>query len=171
MIKIDLLSRDNFNEFSLDCYKRRQEVKRVYRKNCDEYHLVDKLYIEDWSLDEKRRIAAAISNPEHITYVALNGRQVIGFISLKNKLYGKFCILDYLHVSEDYRGQGIGRKLFNLGKQEAEKNGAEAIYISACSAEETVAFYRAMGAELTDNPIKELYENEPYDLQMIFSLE
>lgn len=30
-----------------------------------------------------------------------------------------------------------------------------------------IAFYKAMGARLTDCPIKELAEAEPYDLQMI----
>ena len=41
------------------------------------------------------------------------------------------------------------------------------MYISACSSEETIAFYKAMGAELADCPIKEIAEAEPYDLQMI----
>ena len=59
------------------------------------------------------------------------------------------------------------RKLFDVGKEEARKAGAEALYISACSSEETIAFYKAMGAELTDCPIKEIAEAEPYDLQMV----
>ena len=33
--------------------------------------------------------------------------------------------------------------------------------------EETIAFYKAMGAELTDCPIKEIAEAEPCDLQMV----
>ena len=41
------------------------------------------------------------------------------------------------------------------------------MYISACSSEETIAFYKAMGAELTDCLIKEIAEEEPYDLQMV----
>ena len=44
-------------------------------------------------------------------------------------------------------------------------NGME--YISACSSEETIAFYRAMGAEVTDTPIKSIADAEPYDLQMV----
>ena len=58
-------------------------------------------------------------------------------------------------------------KLFEKGKEEARKAGAEALYISACSSEETIAFYHAMGCSLTDSPIKEIAEDEPYDLQMI----
>lgn len=32
---------------------------------------------------------------------------------------------------------------------------------------ETYLIYKAMGAELTDCPIKEIAEDEPYDLQMV----
>ena len=107
MIKIELLSTENFNLDSLDHYPRKQDVKKVYRKLNGEYILV---------------------------------------------------------------GWGIGRKLFDEGKKEARKAGAEALYISACSSEETIVFYKAMGAELTDCPIKEIAESEPYDLQMICSV-
>ena len=71
-----------------------------------------------------------------------------------------------MQLSATCRGQGIGRKLFDIGKDEARKAGAQALYISACSSEETIAFYKAMGAELTDRPITEFAEAEPYDLQM-----
>lgn len=168
MIKIESLSQDNFNAYSLDFYERRQEVKRVYRKKGDGYVLVDLPYIEDWSLEKRRQVAQTISNTEHVSYITLDGSIVVGFVSLNHKLNGKLMVLEYLHVSAEYRGQGIGRKLFNLARQEAKKTGAEAIYISACSSEETVAFYMAMGAVLTKKPIKEFSENEPYDLQMVY---
>ena len=96
MIKIELLSELNFNENSLDSYVRKQDVKKVYRREGCDYVLVDMPY-----------------------------------------------------------------------KEEARKAGAKALYISACSSEETIAFYKAMGAELTDCPIKEIAEDEPYDLQMV----
>ena len=92
---------------------------------------------------------------------------MVGFIGLKKELIESYMILDMMHVSATCRGQGIGRKLFDIGKEEARKAGAEALYISACSSEETIAFYKAMGAELADCPIKEIAEAEPYDLQMV----
>ena len=76
-------------------------------------------------------------------------------------------ILDMMQVSSECRGKGIGRQLFEAGKSEARKSGAEALYISACSSEETIAFYRAMGSELATNPINEIADEEPFDLQMI----
>ncbi|MGN0657933.1 MAG: GNAT family N-acetyltransferase [Ruminiclostridium sp.] len=151
----------------MDNYERKQKVKRVYRKSGNEYVLVDMPYVEDWSLEKKRQVAEDISSNEYISYIAKESDKVIGFIGLKKRLHNEYMILDLMQVSAEYRGKGIGRTLFNLGKEEAKKAGAKALYISACSSEETIAFYNAMGAEITDTPIKEIAEDEPYDLQMI----
>lgn len=64
----------------------------------------------------------------------------------------------------------IERKLFSFGMEEARKARAKALYISACSSEETIAFYKAMGVKITDSPIKEIADEEPYDLQMVCSV-
>lgn len=167
MIKTELLSEKNFKTDSLDDYSRKQAVKRVYRKHDGEYVLVDCPYTEDWDLKKKRSVAKSISGNDYITYLALENDKVVGFIGLKKALVNSYMILDMLQVSSEYRGQGIGRRLFDIGKKAAGKAGAEALYISACSSEETIAFYNAMGAKLADKPIKELAEAEPCDLQMI----
>ena len=113
-----------------------------------------------------KRCTRDISSEDYITYLALDENRVVGFIGLKKKLVDNYMILDMMHVSSQCRGKGIGRQLFDLGKEEAKKAGAKELYISACSSEETIAFYRATGSELTKNPIKEMAEEEPYDLQM-----
>ena len=167
MIRIELLSAENFKQDSLDNYPRKQDVKKVYRKHNGEYILEDCVYTEDWDMAERRSIAKAISSDDYITYLAIENDEVVGFIGLKKTLVEPYMILDMMQVSAACRGQGIGRKLFDMGKKEARKAGAEALFISACSSEETIAFYKAMGAELADCPIKEIAEAEPYDLQMI----
>ena len=166
MVRVELLTKENFDENSLDRYTRTQAVKKVYRKNNAEYSLVDMPYVEDWSLERKRQVAKNISSDEYISYIALED-EVFGFIGLIKNLKDDYMILDMMHVSEEHRGMGLGRKLFEIGKKEAKKAGAKALYISACSSEETIAFYRAMGANITDNPIREIADDEPYDLQMI----
>ena len=166
MIKIELLSAENFKLDSLDNYKRKQDVKKVYREQNGEYILVDCVYTEDWDMEKRRSVAKDISSEDYITYLAIENDEVVGFIGLKKDLVESYMILDMMHVSAACRGQGIGRRLFDVGKEEARKAGAKALYISACSSEETIAFYKAMGAELTDRPITEFAEAEPYDLQM-----
>ena len=167
MIKIELLSDTNFCIESLDLYNRKQDVNKVYRRIDGDYSLVECKYTEDWDLNKKRSVAKQISSDDHITYIALENDKVVGFIGLLKQLNGPYMILDMMQVSSECRGQGIGRRLFEAGKDEARKNGAEALYISACSSEETIAFYRAMGSNLASDPIKEIAEEEPFDIQMI----
>lgn len=170
-IRIELLSKANFNLNSLDNYHRKQDVKKVYRKYCGDYILLDCEYTEDWDAEKRRSVAKAISGDDYITYLALDGDRVVGFIGLIKQLEGLYMILDMMQVSEEYRGRGIGKLLFGKGKEEALKAGAEALYISANSSEETIAFYKAMGSRLADCPIKRIAEDEPYDLQMVCPLE
>lgn len=170
MISIVKLSNNNFNINSLDEYKRTQTVTKVYRRKDGEYRLVDLPYIEDWSLDKKRKIAEELCGNEYITYLAFEGERIIGLVSLVKELKGDHMILDLMQVDADYRKQGLGRKLFEVAREEAVRSRAKSLYISACSSEETIAFYYAMGAKLTDNPIKEMAENEPYDLQLVCML-
>lgn len=99
------------------------------------------------------------------------GDETVGFIGLLKEQIDGYMILHMMHVSAKYRGHGIGRRLFELGKTTAQKAGANGLYISACSSEETIAFYKAMGAVLTENPIRQISEKEPYDLQMIYKTE
>lgn len=171
MIRIELLSKENFGENSLDTYQRRQDVKKVYRKVNGAYKLVECPYTEDWDLARKRQVAGTISSDDYITYLAFDEESVVGFIGLKKSLTDGYMILDMMHVSASVRGQGIGRRLFELGKETARKSRAKALYISACSSEETIAFYKAMGAVIIDSPIKEIADDEPYDLQMVCALE
>ena len=149
-----------------------REVKKIVLELapvlvCHHRHGITWLSVNDWDMEKRRSVAKDISKKEYITYLALDGDRVVGFIGLMKKLNGSYMILDLMQVSAEVRGHGIGRKLFDKGKEEARKAGAEALYISACSSEETIAFYNAMGCSLTDSPIKEIAEDEPYDLQMI----
>ena len=153
LIKIELLSEKNFSINSLDSYNRKQDVNKVYRRIDGEYILIECKYTEDWDLNKKRSVAKQISSDEYITYIALENDRVVGFIGLLKQLKGRYMILDMMQVSSECRGLGIG--------------SVEALYISACSSEETIAFYRAMGSDLTVNPIKEIAEEEPFDLQMM----
>lgn len=167
MIRIELLSENNFNERSLDFYTRTQEVKKVWRKVGTEYALVEMPYTEDWDAAKKRQVAKDLAGDEYISYGAFDGDKVIGFIGLFKHLKDGYMILDLMQVSKEYRGKGIGRQLFECGREEAQKAGVRALYISACSSEETIAFYKAMGAVITKTPIREIAEEEPFDVQMV----
>ena len=117
MIRIELLSAENFKQDSLDNYPRKQDVKKVYRKLGGEYILEDCVYTEDWNMEKRRSVAKDISGDDYVTYLAIENDEVVGFIGLKKELIESYMILDMMQVSAACRGQGIGRKLFNAGKE------------------------------------------------------
>lgn len=166
-VQIEKLTAENVREDSLDGFVRTQIVKRVYVKHEGGYELADKPFIDDWTPERKREKARELTCGGLISYGAFVNGELIGFIGLGRELSCGRMIVSTLHVSSQYRGRGIGRMLFSRGMDEAREHGACALYISACFSEETVAFYRAMGAVLTDQPIAELAKAEPLDLQMI----
>lgn len=75
-------------------------------------------------------------------------------------------IVDSLHVSRKYRRRGIGSMLMNAAGEDALRRGAKTLYISCCSAKETIDYYMAMGCRLSGDPIPACAEEEPCDLQM-----
>ena len=106
---------------------------------------------------------------------AIAEQQVIGYVLL-NGVAGsthQLLKLDSFHVSEPYRRRGIGRHLFDLACGEARRRGYRGLYISACSARETQAAYRAYGC--VPAPMEEIdpasAAEEPCDIQMICLLD
>ena len=157
-------------EINLDNFDRSQEVKRVYINDSGSLRLKDQIWTMDWSLEHKRKVAANLKSDDCIAYAVWENEKVIGFVSIVKKLAGCRMVLDIIQVDRAFRGQGIGRRLFALAVAEARNAGAKELYISACCSEETVNFYKAMGAVVTKDPLPEIAEAEPYDIQMIYSL-
>ncbi|MBR5090250.1 MAG: hypothetical protein IK093_12550 [Ruminiclostridium sp.] len=75
MIRIELLSAENFKPDSLDNYARKQDVKRVYRKHNGEYVLVNCVYTEDWDMEKRRSVAKLISSDDYVTYLAIENKE------------------------------------------------------------------------------------------------
>ena len=155
---------------NLDDFDRRQIVKRVYINDSGSLRLKDQIWTMDWSLKHKRKVATNLKSNECIAYAVWENEKVIGFVSVMKALIGSRMVLDIIQVDRAFRGQGIGRQLFTLAVAEAKRAGAKELYISACCSEETVNFYKAMGAVVTKDPLPEIAEAEPYDIQMIYSL-
>ena len=92
-----------------------------------------------------------------------------GFVSVEPEIFGGeqgYCDLSSIHVSEDLRGKGIGQVLFHAARDWAKKKGGRKLYISAHSAVETQAFYKAMGCVEAQVYDPHHVEQEPYDCQL-----
>ena len=156
---------------NLDNFDRSQEVNRIYFNESGKLLLKDQTWTMDWSLEHKRKVAANLKSDDCIAYAVWENEKVIGFVSVMKALIGSRMVLDIIQVDQAFRGQGIGRQLFDLAVAEAKNAGAKELYISACCSEETVNFYKAMGAVPTNDPIPEIAAAEPHDIQMTYELE
>ena len=56
-IKIEPLTLSNFNEHSLDDFRRKQQVTEVWRRNGNEMELVYQPFVEDWDANVRREAA------------------------------------------------------------------------------------------------------------------
>ncbi len=171
MITFELLTKENMNENALDNYDRTQNVQRVYRKSNNEYIIVGDEWVMDWNLERKRAVAKSLFNEGYIAFGAMENGNIIGFASVEKEMQGERIVLDMMHVSRNYRGQGIGKRLFQQAKEKAKEIGAKQLYISAFSSEDTIKFYISMGCEITNNPIIKIAEDEPFDIQMVCDID
>jgi len=75
---------------------------------------------------------------------------LLGFATVNKKPFDKkykYVLLDQLFITLEYRGRGIGKKLFLLSADIVRNWNVDKLYICAGSAEETIAFYFALGVE------------------------
>ena len=74
--------------------------------------------------------------------------------------------LSSINTYQDVSGHGIGKRLFLAAKDWAREKGAGKLYISAHSAVESQAFYRAMGCVEALEYQQAHVEKEPFDCQL-----
>ncbi len=153
-------------------FRRFQKVEKCWRKIEGVWVLKDISFVDDWDEADHRRVCGQLRKvlaEGGAVWGAFSDGSLKGFSSVEARLIGsrkQYAVLAEFHVSEDMRRRGLGRKLFMLAAESAWNFGAEKLYISAMSAEESQAFYRDMGCveALEYDPYH--VEREPCDVQM-----
>ena len=108
----------NFTGHSLDDFVRRQTVAECWRKINNDWQLVPNVYEENWSQAQCRKIAEDVARHidlDQTGFGAFDGKRIIGFATVSHRLFGvtaRYVQLVCFQISEGYRRQGIGRKLF-----------------------------------------------------------
>lgn len=154
-----------------------QYIKKAWREVDGQRCLVDIDYHDtDWPNGYNQHLSSLRTTIRNggkaIGAFDADGR-LIGFASVNREFFGetyRYVLLDQLFISAEYRNHGIGKKLFSLSAQTAKEWDADKIYICAGSAEETIAFYFAIGCKEAKEIQKELYENDPRDYQLEYEL-
>lgn len=163
----DEINRDFFREF-----KRRQVVENCRRRVDGQWVVVNHPFVDDWAEEDFPRVVAKITGileEGGLVLGAFEEGALKGFVAVRAKRFGsrgQYLDLASIHVSEELRGHGVGRVLFAEAKKWAREKGAEKLYISAHSAVESQAFYRAMGCVDAEEWSDEHVRGEPYDCQL-----
>lgn len=171
MVEYQELSLAQMNQALFDNFIRYQKVTNCWRKEEGQWVIKEDPFIDDWSDDDYHILVTCLKqtiNQGGFVGGAFYQGKLKGFVSVEAKLFSEENYLDLssLHVSSDIRGKGIGKKLFEMAKQWAKKQGADKLYISSHSAVETQAFYKAMGCKEARIYNQEHVLNEPFDCQL-----
>ncbi len=105
-----------------------------------------------------------------VFYGAFDNTRLVGVAVLDSRFIGQNkdqLQLTLLHVSRDYRDQGVGTMLFELARQKARERGARALYVSATPSEHTINFYLGRGCAPTLEPDPDLFALEPDDIHLV----
>lgn len=151
---------------------RHQVVTRCWRKHNGQWTVEDDPFINEWTETDYEEVILhlqEIVRSGGVVYAAFYNNQLKGFVSVGSHLFGatrQYLDLTNIHVSEDMRGRGIGRMLFNAAKVWAKEHSAEKLYISAHSAVESQEFYKSMGCMEAKEYNQSHVEKEPFDCQM-----
>jgi GNAT superfamily N-acetyltransferase len=97
---------------------------------------------------------------------AFDGERLVGIGLVTPHIRPGVAQLAYLHVSDGYRGLGVGGQLSDELERFAREQGDATIVVSATPSLNTVRFYRHRGFEPMSEPLPELYELEPEDVHM-----
>lgn len=151
---------------------RHQTVTRCWRRENGEWIVKDAPFVDDWKEKDYQFLCDCLKNTVisgGFVYGAFYNHVLKGFVSVEPELFGgehRYLDLSSIHVSEDFRGSGIGTALFLAAKEWAKRKGGRKLYISAHSAVESQAFYRKMGCVEAQEYHQGHVEREPYDCQL-----
>lgn len=157
-------------------FERHQKVTQCWRKINGKWIIKDVPFIDQWSEEDYKQLIECLKNTlktDGIVYGAFLDNTLKGFASVENEFLGQtheYLDLSSLYVSEDMRGHGIGKRLFQMAAQWAKTHGAKKLYISAHSAVESHAFYKAIGCTEALEYDQRHVEKEPCDCQLEYVL-
>ena len=101
---------------------------------------------------------------------AFDGDRLAGIAIYRPRLTPSMAQLALLHVSNNYRRQGVASRLYDEILRMTRADGGTALYVSATPTESAVGFYRSKGFEPTDKPHPDLLAEEPDDIHMVMEL-
>ena len=171
------LESSDFNDDLLDYYDRYQEITKMWWAEGDQKVVKEVRFVENWSKEKKQNEVLLelkeIARDGGYVYGAYDDTNLIGFAALGGDFldeHQEYIQVIQMQVSFGYRGNGIGKRLFQSCIDQALLLGARKLYISGHPSIETQAFYTKLGcvdAVWVDSRLKAL---EPHDCHLEYVL-
>jgi ribosomal protein S18 acetylase RimI-like enzyme len=177
-INYKLLDLTSLQSTNLNKFNRYQETNRVWYKDkdTDQFNIKADHFVEQWNDDKKMLVLRDLEECVKLGGIVVGAfleRDIIGFANVEGELFGskkEYRELSYIHVSNEYRNYGIGKKLFQLCCEKAKEIGTKKLYIAAHPSEETQHFYRKLGCTYAGEINQVIFNKEPLDIQLEFVL-
>lgn len=157
-------------------FERRQVVDWCWRREGGQWVVRQDPFVDQWSESDYAFLVTCLRqtlSEGGVVFGAFWEGKLKGFASVEQNPLGsrgQYRDLTCLHVSQELRGNGLGRRLFDLAADWARQQGGEKLYISGHSAVETQAFYRAMGCREAEEYSQKHVSQEPFDCQLEYVL-
>ena len=176
-IVIKKLECADLHKNALNSFNRYQLTTHVKYLKDGTFHCKAERFEENWDQNKKEKIVEYLRKCLEAGGVVIGAfnenKEIIGFASLGHLLFGKnkeYIELSYLHVSNEYRNHGIGRKMFELCCEYAKQKSAKKLYISTHPSAKTQRFYEALGCVPAIEINERIYNHEPFDVQLEYCL-
>lgn len=131
-------------------------------------------FIENWDdlkLQQISEYLSALIRKGGTVVAVIDDLRTIGFMTIDHKLFGDYVNVPFIHISEEYRGKGYGKKMFYIAAIQALKMGAKKLYISGHPSLDTQMYYQKVGCVLAKEVNQELLAIEPLDIQLEYPLD
>lgn len=172
MFTIEYLTPETIDFSLFQNFNRYQKVTKCFRREEGKWVIKDVPFIEEWSESDLEYLAQCLKHTllsGGRVAACFDGKALVGFFSVESALFGsssQYAMLTSLHTAYEYRGLGLGKRLFYEACLSAGDLGAHKLYISSHSAVETQAFYKKMGCVEAEEYNAEAVEKEPCDRQL-----
>jgi GNAT superfamily N-acetyltransferase len=165
---------DNVETSCLNHYIRTQVVSRHYYIDGGVKKEREISFVDDWSQEDRINIVKKYFLSKNFYAAGIfNQGEIIAFYVIGSELLKgnqDYIELKHLQVSLDYRGKGLGKRLFQDACLKAKERNASKLYISAHSAVETQLAYEKLGCVAAKWKNQAAIDAEPYDIQMEYKL-
>lgn len=171
-VEIKLITMQDLTDDFLLTFQRYQETHKVLVEIDNRLFEKNDSFIDDWDTVKKVAIVQELRTSLTAGGIVLGvyeNQNLIGFANIEPTRFGpqmEYVELSYIHVSQEIRGKGIGKKLFEVCCEMGCQLGGQKLYIAAHPSIESQLFYKKMGCTLASHIEKDILSKEPLDIQM-----